>query len=239
MHKKGILFTVLLAVICAVSTSVYAQQPNTLTSQEKQDGWQLLFNGQNFNGWHTYHKKNVTNAWKIKDGAIMLDHQENTEGGDLVTDGEYQNYELSLEWKISKEGNSGIIFNVHESPDYSQTYLTGPEMQVLDNKYAEDNKKDSHLAGSLYDIIAADPKPVKPYGEWNKVKIRMDDGHLTFWMNGEKVVETQMWNQHWKELVNKSKFADWDGFAEYKKGHIALQDHGHPVWYRDIKIRKL
>ncbi len=240
MYKKVVFLAVLVVTVCCILSSAIAQgMNNSLSKQEKKEGWHLLFNGKNLKGWHTYLKKDVTPAWKVRDGAIGLDHSNNAEGGDLVTDAEYQNFELSLEWKISEEGNSGIIFDVHEAPEYHETYLTGPEMQVLDNKNAEDNKKENHLAGSLYDIIAANPQTANPAGEWNKVRIRLDNGHLTFWMNGKKVVETQMWNKDWQELVNNSKFRDWKGFAAYKKGHIALQDHGHAVWYKDIKIKML
>lgn len=175
----------------------------------------------------------------MEDGAIALDHSPGSEGGDLVTNNEFENYELSLEWKISPEGNSGIIFDVHESPKYRATYYTGPEMQVLDNEKASDNKRPDHLAGSLYDLIGCDPSTVHPAGEWNKVRIRVDHGHLTFWMNGKKVVETQMWTPEWNKMVANSKFKRWKSFATFHKGHIALQDHGHPVWYRNIMIRKL
>ena len=240
MRKKRPFLTVLVVAFFGISSMAVAQgMNNSLSKKEKKEGWHLLFNGKNLDGWHTYLKKDVTPAWKVKDGVIALDHGNNAEGGDLVTNEEYQNFELSMEWKISEEGNSGIIFDVHEAPKYHETYLTGPEMQVLDNKNAEDNKKDSHLAGSLYDIIAANPQTANPAGKWNKVRIRLDHGHLTFWMNGKKVVETQMWNQHWTELVSNSKFKDWNGFAAYKKGHIALQDHGHAVWFKDIKIKPL
>jgi hypothetical protein len=236
--KKLATTSILFLMAGAVACSKQDPQPNQLTSNEKKQGYTLLFNGHNLDGWHSYLKNQPGSAWSAKNGTIALDPGSGS-GGDLTTDKQYQNYILKLEWKISDGGNSGIIFNIHESPQYKQTYVTGPEMQVLDNKNAEDNKKPSHLAGSLYDLIAAPSSAAKPAGKWNKVKIKLLDGHLQFWLNGKNVVDTQMWNGHWKKLVNQSKFKNWKGFAAYKKGHIALQDHGHAVWYRNIKIKKL
>jgi 3-keto-disaccharide hydrolase len=235
MYKKIILVTAACCMAIFISFDGYSQSNHA----KETDSWHALFNGKNLQGWHTYLHDGPTASWKVKDGAIMFDANSKAPGGDLVTDGEYQNFDLKLEWKISKGGNSGVIFLVHEDPKYSDTYLTGPEMQVLDNKYADDNKKDSHLAGSLYDLIPADPKAVHPYDEWNKIEIRLDHGHLTLWMNGQKVVETQMWTKQWDEMVAHSKFKQWPEFATFHKGHIALQDHGADVWFRDIKIREL
>lgn len=204
-----------------------------------QGSWQTLFNGKNLDGWHSYLKDKPGTAWKVDQGAILLDPGPGKTAGDLVTQDSYENFDLEFEWKISEEGNSGVIFDIHEDPRFKQSYLTGPEFQVLDNEKAEDNKKANHLAGSLYDLIAADPKAVHPVGQWNKSRIRLDHGHLTFWMNGQQVVDTQLWNDAWNKLVAQSKFADWKEFAQYHKGKIALQDHGHKVWYRNLRIRTL
>lgn len=209
------------------------------SSAQSAHGWQKLFNGKNLEGWHSYRQTAPAPAWKVQDGAIVLDHSGGARGGDLVTDQEYSNFELKLEWKISKGGNSGILFLVHEDPKIGATFFTGPEMQVLDNQYAEDNKNPTHLAGSLYDLLAADPAAVHPYGQWNKVTIRLLNGHLSFWMNGKKVVETQLWTPQWDSLVAHSKFKQWPVFATYHSGHIALQDHGDKVWFRNIRIKVL
>lgn len=195
-----------------------------------------LFDGKTTNGWHSY-LKTGPGAWRVVDGALQLDPKA-PDQGDLVTDKEYENYELSLEWKIAEGGNSGIIFGVHEDPSFNATYLTGIEMQILDDAKAEDNKLATHRAGALYDMRAA-LHPAKPAGEWNKVKIRKLNGHLTFWLNGEKVIETQIGSPEWQEMLNKSKFKTWKGFAAYPKGHIALQDHGAVVSFRDIKIKEI
>ncbi len=195
-----------------------------------------LFDGKTTSGWHSY-LKTGPGAWSVVNGALQLDPKAPGQG-DLITNKEYENYELSLEWKIAEGGNSGIIFGVHEDPSFDQTYLTGIEMQVLDDAKAEDRTQPTHRAGALYDMRAP-AHQAKPAGEWNKVTIRKLNGHLTFWLNGEKVIETQIGSADWKEMLDKSKFKTWKGFAAYPKGHIALQDHGAVVAFRDIKIKEL
>ncbi|SDE54678.1 protein of unknown function [Mucilaginibacter pineti] len=195
-----------------------------------------LFDGKTTTGWHIFNKTGA-GGWKVVDGALQLDPAV-PDGGDLITDGEYENYELTLEWSITKEGNSGIIFGVKEDPKFGATYQTGIEMQVLDDIGADDNKQTNHLAGSLYDLKTASVA-AKPAGEWNKIKLRKKDGHITFWMNGKQSLDIQMGSDEWKELLGKSKFKNWKDFAAYPKGHIALQDHGHVVSYRKIKIKEL
>ncbi|MGI4751797.1 MAG: 3-keto-disaccharide hydrolase [Janthinobacterium lividum] len=216
----------------------FASAQNQLSKTEQKQGWKLLFDGKNTAGWHSYLQPKAAPAWMVADGALKLDPKADGQA-DLLTDKEYENFELALEWKISAEGNSGVIFGVHEDPEFKATYDTGIEMQVLDNKGAEDNKKATHLAGSLYDMKAPSAEVAKPAGEWNMAKIRKEKGHLTFWLNGTKIVETQMGSPEWETLISNSKFKTWKNFAKYPKGHIALQDHGHDVSFRDIKIREL
>jgi hypothetical protein len=199
---------------------------------------QALFDGKTTKGWHTYLKPTAEPAWEVVDGTLQLNPKAPGQG-DLVTDGEYENYELSLEWKISPGGNSGVIFGVHEDPSFHATYETGIEMQVLDNKEAEDNKKANHLAGSLYDMQAPSKDVAKPAGEWNLVKLRKQNGHLTFSLNNAKIVDVQMGSPEWKALLENSKFKTWKNFGAYPKGHIALQDHGHEVAFRAITIEQL
>jgi hypothetical protein len=147
---------------------------------------------------------------------------------------------LKLEWKISKNGNSGIIFNVHEDPSkYKETYNTGPEVQVLDNEGHPDGKILKHRAGDLYDLIKSSSEPVKAPGEWNAVEIINNKGKLQIFVNGINVVTTNMWDDNWKQLIAGSKFKNMPDFGTFKKGRIALQDHGDAVWYRNIKIKQL
>jgi hypothetical protein len=211
---------------------------NTLTDKEKKEGWSLLFDGKSTTGWHTFNTKAAGPAWKIADGSLTLSDSKDGRG-DLITDKKYENYELSIEWKISACGNSGVIFNVQEDPKYTATYQTGPEMQVLDNTCHPDAKIIKHRAGDLYDLISSSKETVKPAGEWNVAKIVSDHGKMQFWLNGVQVVTFTMHDEAWVKLVAGSKFKSMPDFAKASNGHIALQDHGNPVWYRSIKIREL
>ncbi|RVT98179.1 DUF1080 domain-containing protein [Mucilaginibacter limnophilus] len=226
-----------LVAILFTCTQTFAQTTNTLTAKEQKEGWVSLFDGKTTGGWHTYNKGVAGDAWTVADGVLQLNT--GAEGrGDIITDKEYENYELALDWKIAEGGNSGIIFDVNEDPKYSYSFLTGIEMQILDNEKAEDNKLANHLAGSLYDLIPAG-KAANPAGQWNSIKIRKDHGKLTFWLNGSKVVNVQMGSADWKALVEKSKFKSMPDWATYGKGHIALQDHGNAVYFRNIKLKQL
>ena len=221
----------------------HAQAPNTLTDKEKKEGWKLLFDGKTTNGWHTYLRDTVGSKWQVRNGVIIFDTtMPRNGGGDIVTNEEFENFELQLEWKISKGGNSGIIFDIQEDPKFRATYLTGPEMQVLDNIDASDNKKQNHLAGCLYDLAgdSSVSKPV-PVGEFNKVRIVQNKGHLTLWLNGIKTYEGQIGSDDWNARVANSKFADpaFTNFAKVAKGKIALQQHPGSSEWRNIKIRKL
>lgn len=227
-----------LAALCLIQQASMAQTGNQLSKKEKKAGWQLLFDGTSTAGWHSYLKPTASPAWNVVDGALQSDPKAAGQG-DLVTDKEYENFDLTIEWKIAEGGNSGIIFGIHEDPMYKNTYDTGVEMQVLDNEKAEDNKKANHLAGSLYDMKAPSASVAKPAGEWNTVRLKKDKGHLTFWLNGTKIVETQIGSPEWQDLINNSKFKTWKAFATYPKGHISLQDHGAVVAFRNIKIKEL
>jgi len=210
----------------------------------KDTGWVSLFDGQSLNGWHSYGKSSPASIWGIDSGAIHLNSAKKDTSmhgnDDLVSDDEYENFDLKLDWKISKAGNSGIIFLVHEdTTKYKETYETGLEMQVLDDKGHPDRKLPSHRAGSLYDLIPAKAGAVKPWGEWNHAEIKLNNGKLDLYLNDVNVVSTTLWDDNWKQMLAKSKFKAWPDFGTFKKGHIALQDHGNDVWYRNIMIKKL
>ncbi|OQP45638.1 3-keto-disaccharide hydrolase [Niastella populi] len=217
---------------------------NKLTDAEKNEGWQLLFDGTSKSNFHVFNQKTDGSAWQVSDGALYLDTTNIKDGkiaggGDLLTNEEYDNFDLKLEWKIAPAGNSGIMFYVQEGSKYGETYHTGPEMQVLDNAGHPDAKITKHRTGDLYDLITSSPETVKPVGEWNQVEVISNKGALEFHLNGTKVLATTMWDDAWKKMIAASKFKQWPGFGSFQKGRIALQDHGNAVWYRNIKIRKL
>ena len=217
---------------------------NTLTPEEREAGWQLLFDGESTEGWHNYGKETVGEAWKVEDGVLYLDVSNKGEhgvvgGGDLVTDAAYDNYELALEWKIDSCGNSGLIYNVIESDQYDYPWQTGPEMQILDNDCHPDAKFPNHRAGDLFDLIAVSEQTVHPAGEWNSIRLVNRNGQVEHWQNGKQVVTVNMAGEAWLDRIADSKFKDMPAFGRSTSGRITLQDHGDGVYFRNLKIRSL
>lgn len=216
-----------------------------LLNPQKPGEWTSLFDGKTIKGWHSYHKDGVV-GWYVEDGAMTPDGT----GGDLVTDKEYENFELEFEFKIPKGSNSGVIYKVIDSPDINTTYMSGPEFQVIDDRGYEWKDKDGklvkldnkQLSGANYDVIEpADLTLAKPAGEWNKGRILVNNNHVEHWLNGKKVVDYEYGSDDWKARVSKSKFANWPYATPHAKGKIALQNHSpkERVWYRNVKIREL
>ena len=216
---------------------------NRLSEEEKNTGWQLLFDGQSTKGWHKYGGSPIGTAWKIADGVLYLDTSARSNediAGDIVTDDDYENFDLKLDWKISKAGNSGIMFYVNEDTTKNKKpYETGPEMQIVDNEGHPDGKYPKHRAGDLYDLISCSKETVKPAGDWNEAEIKCLNGKLDLYLNGENVVSTTLWDDNWKKMVAGSKFKEWPGFGTYKKGKLCLQDHGNMVSFRNIRVKRL
>jgi len=204
---------------------------DTTSAMETTDaGWVILFDGTTLNGWHTFGSDTAGSGWNIDSGSIHLNSASKEGRGDLVSNESYGNFDLKYDWKISKAGNSGVLFYVQDDkPKYEDTYRTGPEMQVLDDERHDDRKKPSHRAGSLYDLIQATPGVVKPAEEWNTAEIISNNGKLDFYLNGVNVVNTTIWDDNWKKMLDSSKFKEWPAFGTFKEGHIALQDHGNDV----------
>lgn len=244
--KKNLILTLSLFAALLIAAPSFAKKANKLSKTEKKEGWVLMFNGKNFDGWRQCNGAKMPANWVVEDNAMKVftgkgkkpGHGAN--GDILFPAKKFKNFELSIDWKASKEANSGIFYYIRETPG-KEIYYAAPEVQVLDNKDASDNKIDSHLAGSLYDMLPADPATINPAGEWNTCVIKVKDGVATHTMNGVKVVTYTLWTPEWDKLVQNSKFKNFDGFKEgvSKEGYIGLQDHGYPVWFKNIKIREL
>lgn len=231
-------------IICCLFFKLsFCQIPNSLTPKETQQGWRLLFNGKDLLGWHSFQEKVPGKAWQVQDGKIMLNKNRKSvynDFSDLVTDDEFENFDLKLEWKMEPCANSGVMFYVNESPQFKNTYESGPEMQIADLACNDDGRILKCRAGDLYDLISADTEWVNQAPKWNHYEIIANRGHLAFYMNGHKTIDTQMWDNLWSDMIKNSKFIEWPGFGTFTKGHISLQGtETGKLWFRNIKIRKL
>ncbi len=234
-------FIFLYLIITNFYTEAASPTENTLSAQEKQDGWVLLFDGETTNGWHMFSKPNMKHAWKAVNGELTTSTND-TSGthGDIVTDGLYENFELVFDWKIAREGNSGVFINVQDDTSYIATWATGPEYQLLDNPnmqpgYLDGGKKG---AGALYGLAPLKTRVVpNPAGEWNNSRIMQVNGKINFWLNGVMTCEEQIGSERWMSLVANSKAAVFPDFSKSTKGHIGLQDWAKGVSFRNIKIR--
>jgi Domain of Unknown Function (DUF1080) len=208
-------------------------------------GWVTLFDGKTILDWHTYGKNGPGSAWNTDSMSIHLkpglkNGYQTAGGGDLVSNDTFSNFDLMLEWKIAKKANSGIMIFVQEDTSrYKETWNTGPEMQICDKDSNEDAHSPNHEAGDLYDLIASRVMSAKPALEWNQVEIVSNNTQLDLYLNDVHIISTILWNDKWKKGIAKSKFRTMPGFGISHSGHIALQDHGEEVWYRNIKIKKI
>ncbi len=232
---KKILLSVSVLLLGAVSLTAFMPKPK----------WTSLFDGKKITGWHSYHKTGVV-GWLVEDGALTPDGT----GGDLVSDKEYENFDLEFESKLPKGSNSGVIYKLQDTPDLASTYMSGPEYQVIDDRGYEwvdsQGKKmqlaKTQLTGAAYDMYEpADLNQIKPIGEWNKGRIVVNNNHIEHFLNGKKVVDYQYGSDDWKEKLAKSKFAKWPYATPHAKGNIAFQSHSpkEKVWYRNIRIKEL
>ena len=222
------------------------QKPNTLTKQELEEGWILMFNGLTSDGWRSHNGETFPEqGWEVVDGTLHVIGSGRGEaggGGDILFDRKFGNFELSLEWKVSEGGNSGIFYLAQEIPG-EPVWKNAPEMQILGNERHPDSNlgvDGNRKAGALYDLIPGKPEAVKPAGEWNQARIMVYKGTVVHSMNGENVLEYHLWTDDWKNMVANSKFRDYETFVNpASEGYIVLQDHGDDVWFRNIKIREL
>ena len=206
---------------------------NTLTDAEREAGWELLFDGHSTDGWRGYMMDAMPDGWQVLDGELTLVGR----GRDIITVEQFQNFELALEWKIERGGNSGIFFHAVEGPQ--QVYMGAPEMQILDDANHADGRSALTSVGSNYALHPAPRGLARPVGEWNSVRILVDGAHVEHWLNGVRAVEYELGSADWKERVAASKFNEWPEYGQASTGHIGLQEHGDWVAFRNIKVRRL
>ncbi len=245
MYFRGTTFSkrvsVLLAVALLAGMECMAQKHNVLTAKEKTDGWELLFDGKTLNGWRDYNGKTLTEPWHVVDGCIQAKGDGSDASGYMVTDREFENFILSWDWKLSKGGNSGMLYHVVERPQYAVPYITGPEYQLIDEPNFPEKLEEWQKTGADYAMHVPDKAKmnVRPYGEWNNSKIVFDNGHVEHWLNGKKILEFEAWTDDWHKLKNSGKWATAPEYGLAHKGVICLQDHGYPASFRNIKIKQL
>ena len=231
------LFSITSLLFMACGSSKTATD-NNLAKIEKDAGYKLLFDGRSLKGWRTYQNK-PADSWSVVNGALYCkgsNIDKSDRRADMITTGQFENFDLSLDWKISPQGNSGIIYMVTE--EFPAAYLSGPEYQIIDDKNFPAKLEDWQKTGANYAMDAAPAAEPNPVGEWNHTRIMVNKGHVEHWLNGKKVVDYQLWNDAWKQKKAAGKWKDAAGYGMSKKGHIALQDHGSEAWFKNIKIRE-
>ena len=234
----GLLITACIMLSCFTSCN---EKHNILTEKEKADGWILLFDGKTMNGWKDFNGTSLKQPWSVVDGCIQAKGAGSDSDGYIVTDKEYENFELVWDWKLSKGGNSGMIYHVIENPAFSVPYVTGPEYQLIDEPNFPGELEDWQKLGVDYAMYLPDESLMKvnPAGEWNNSKIVFDNGHVEHWLNGVKILEFEAWTDDWFKRKNSGKWAHAPEYGLARKGVICLQDHGDPASFRNIKIKEL
>ncbi|MDT0651281.1 3-keto-disaccharide hydrolase [Autumnicola edwardsiae] len=219
-------------------------EEQSVVTQDQENDWQELSSGNDLSGWKAYKTDSISDQWKKEGEAIVFTPSEDSPEGseNLITEDEYTNFQLDFEWKISEGGNSGIMWGVQEMEEYNEPYYTGPEIQLLDNERHPDAKNGPvRQAGALYDMVPPGEDVTNPAGEWNTQSIVIDHknnkGSVT--LNGTKVTEFPVHGDEWEQMVSESKFSDWEDFGKSRTGHIALQDHGNKVAFKNIRIKEL
>lgn len=216
---------------------------NQLTGEEKSDGWILLFDGKSTNGWRNFNKDTLT-GWMVEDGCLVALNLGGDMGGDIVSEKDFENFDLKWDWKLAPHGNSGVLYHVVEGEKYHAVSETGPEYQLIeDDDYWEKGK---HMDIEEWQKTAADyamylPNDQKHVNvrEWNSSEIRFTPQKAEYWLNGKKVVEFVPWSEDWLERRNRGKWNDYPDYGRARKGKISLQDHGSKVWFRNIRIKPL
>ncbi len=216
-------------------------EDNTLTEQERKEGWEILFDGTSTSGWRGYNQASLPNNWVVEDGTLKSLGKGGDVGGDIVYDKEeYENFEVVIDWKIEEGGNSGFFYHIVEDEQYPVAYHTAPEYQMIDQLGFPQNLEPWQSIGGDYGMYYPDYQgAVRPAGEWNTSRIRFTEEEVTYWLNGKKTVSFVPWSEDWQERKGAGKWQDYPDYGESRSGLIGLQDHGSQIWFKNIKIRKL
>jgi len=232
MKKIATLFVGITTFLTVVAQN---DRINILSENEKKEGWQLLFNGKNFDGWKTFQGKEIS-GWRVINGILNNSGVGSDHGGDIVTKEKFQNFELLLEWKIAPKSNSGIFYHVNEKIG-TAIYESGPEYQLIDDRGWPDKLHDDQYSGANYGMHVPQNAVVKDLNDWNQTRIIVNGTHVQHYLNGIKVVDYHLWDADWKSLKEKGKWKDYPYYGMAKKGNIGLQDHGGLAQFRNIKIK--
>lgn len=204
------------------------------------DEWEVLFDGTNLDAWQGYQSDSLPGKWMIEGDALFFNPDSSGPGGDLVTREEFDDFELAFEWRVGDCANSGVIYRADDADEYGAAWETGPEYQILDNTCHPDAENGLHrTAAANYDVHAPVADVTRPAGEWNQARIVVDSARVEHWLNGTMVVEYELWSDEWEDAIAESKWTEYPDYGTARQGYIALQDHGDPVWYRNIRIRRL
>ncbi len=236
-----IIVGMLVVMVLGVSNIAHGEDHNSLTDEERNAGWRLLFDGKSTDGWRGYRSEAVPGSWKVENGSLLSRREQGKSAGDIITVDQFADFELVLEWKMTKGNNSGVIYRATEQHD--QVWQSGPEYQILDNTAHLDGLNTLASAGACYAVFAPAKDVTRPVGQWNQTRILAMGKHVEHWMNGERLLQYDVGGNRWQAHVKTSKFfptaygqGNW-GLAE--KGHIGLQDYGGAIEFRNIKIRSL
>jgi hypothetical protein len=232
----SLIITTLVLFSCSSSKNI---ADNQLSKKEKNNGYTLLFDGATTNGWRGYQNKPIT-SWSIENGTLHCIGTAANYGAmatDLVTEKQYENFELTLDWKISPKGNSGILYMVTETEPHSSS--SGPEYQIIDDVNFPQKLEDWQHTAANYAMNTAPTANPNPAGEWNHARIIVNGNHVEHWLNGKKVVEYELYSPDWQKRKMAGKWKDAPNYAKSKRGHIAFQNHGSEAWFKNIKIKEL
>lgn len=249
ISKTVIFFIAITIISCSTVTkkdalSLYAESdknpmPNSLSKKEKQNGWKLFFDGKTTNGWHGYNMKVFPDCWAIEDGTFTMNSKGSGEDQDIITNKKYRSFAFSIDFKLTRAANSGIIFQVAEDPKYKFPYETGPEFQLIDQDNWPDPLEDWQICGANYAMYPPLVRPCKPIGDWNHLLLVVDGNKVTQMLNGEVVVKYEKHSDEWTKLRNSGKWSDFPDWGKFNEGYISLQNHGTKVWYRSIKLKEI